>query len=179
MTAPKSLQDLADLLDEDLLLGPIELARDELRRAGMDPDAIAERGAALGQSLFKRTVATRILGAAVGPVAIVCGGRDYQPTHDDAWWLRDQLEQRGIKCVRHGAARGVDAWAGRVAVRLGLVQDPMPANWSLGKRAGPLRNRAMLDAQPTPVVVLALPGGRGTADMCRVAVAGGVEVVRR
>ena len=60
---PRSLRDLEESLAEDLLLGPIELADEELREAGLDPVAIGERGAALGRSLTWRTRARKRLDA--------------------------------------------------------------------------------------------------------------------
>jgi len=51
------------------------------------------------------------------------------------------------------------------------------ANWAgLGRKAGPIRNQEMLD-QGRPNMVVAFPGGRGTADMVRRARGAGVEVI--
>lgn len=60
---PLTIQDLEDMLDEDVLFGPIELAYEELRSAGLDPSAIAERGAALGQALTWQARARQRLAA--------------------------------------------------------------------------------------------------------------------
>lgn len=60
---PRTLRDLEECLAEDLLLGPIELVDEALRDAGLDPDAIAARGAALGRSLTWRTRARKRLAA--------------------------------------------------------------------------------------------------------------------
>lgn len=52
-----------------------------------------------------------------------------------------------------------------------------PADWHRdGKAAGPIRNRRML-LEGMPDLVVAFPGGRGTADMVRRARAAGIEVV--
>lgn len=45
-----------------------------------------------------------------------------------------------------------------------------------GRAAGPIRHQRMLD-EGMPDLVLALPGGRGTADMVRHATLAGVEVI--
>jgi len=45
-----------------------------------------------------------------------------------------------------------------------------------GRAAGPVRNAQML-AEGKPDFVVAFPGGRGTADMCKQARARGVKVV--
>ena len=50
-----------------------------------------------------------------------------------------------------------------------------PANWSAGKKGGPMRNAFML-SDSRPDVVAAFPGGNGTADMVRRAQAAGVTV---
>jgi len=51
------------------------------------------------------------------------------------------------------------------------------ANWAeLGRKAGPIRNQQMLD-EGKPNLVVAFPGGRGTADIVRRARAAGIEVV--
>jgi len=51
------------------------------------------------------------------------------------------------------------------------------ANWRThGKAAGPIRNQQMLD-EGRPHLVVAFPGGTGTADMVRRAKAAGVPVM--
>lgn len=53
-----------------------------------------------------------------------------------------------------------------------------PADWEKhGRAAGPIRNEKMLIVG-TPDMVLAFPGGRGTADMIRKAEAAGLPVRR-
>jgi hypothetical protein len=94
--------------------------------------------------------------------------RDYQPTSEDGRWVTYWLAWLSARVVVHGGAPGVDRWAGTLAARLGLEAVCVPADWDThGKAAGPIRNVAM--AERFPVAVLALPGGRGTADMCKVA----------
>jgi len=51
------------------------------------------------------------------------------------------------------------------------------ADWKLGKKAGPLRNQRMID-EGRPDLVVAFPGGKGTADMVRRAEAAGVKVLK-
>lgn len=82
-----------------------------------------------------------------------------------------------ISAVIHGAATGADSlaheWAGdRMIWRLGY-----PANWKKhGLSAGPRRNQWMLDNEK-PDLVVAFPGGDGTADMVRRAKGAGVKVI--
>lgn len=50
--------------------------------------------------------------------------------------------------IVHGACRGADNIAGYVAEKLGFQVRVYPAQWELhGKRAGSLRNQAMLDGE--------------------------------
>lgn len=94
-------------------------------------------------------------------IVVVTGGRDYHPTPADAWALRVALAMLGATEVRHGGARGVDQWAGRVCARLGIPVEVFPFRKELGKAGGPARNREMLTGAQACVV---LPGGRGTRD---------------
>jgi hypothetical protein len=109
---------------------------------------------------------------------IVCGGRDF----DDPLTVRRTLfaiheGPRGpIKHLWHGNARGADTLADGWASEVGVPCHPTPAQWSkFGKKAGPMRNQAML-GQGIDLVV-AFPGGRGTDDMKKRARAAGVEVL--
>lgn len=54
----------------------------------------------------------------------------------------------------------------------------MDANWDFyGKKAGPIRNTWMLK-YATPDLVIAFPGGGGTADMVAQAEAAGIDVFK-
>jgi hypothetical protein len=108
---------------------------------------------------------------------IVCGGRDFH----DYYRLANVMDRlraiRPIAMVFHGNARGADTLADRWCRERGVKVFPVPAQWAKhGKRAGPLRNRAML-GQGIDLVV-AFPGGRGTEDMVKQAHAAGVMVTR-
>ena len=75
-----------------------------------------------------------------------------------------------------GEARGADTLARWWAEAEGIPFDPHPARWEEhGAAAGHIRNQAMLDTGPD--LVLAFPGGRGTADMVRRARRAGVPVL--
>jgi hypothetical protein len=97
-----------------------------------------------------------------GRKAIVCGGRDYADA-DMAEYLLTWLAPAAIA---HGDARGADRLAHDWAIRHGVVVTRYPADWSLGRKAGPLRNQHMLE-DFKPDFVVAFPGGRGTADMVK------------
>lgn len=115
-------------------------------------------------------------------VVLVCGGREFEPRRGDEEVLRDVLLVAGATVLRHGGARGADTWAARVAYGM---RDPFvgvqlrPADWKRhGKSAGHKRNREMLEEEPRPSLVVATPGGRGTAHMVGIAEAAGVTVRR-
>jgi len=80
-----------------------------------------------------------------------------------------------ISVLMHGNARGADGLADEWAA--GKVQTATftPAWESHGRAAGPLRNQEMLDAGPD--LVVAFPGGRGTADMVRRAKTVNVRII--
>lgn len=108
---------------------------------------------------------------------LVCGGRDYsRKAYLDA--TLDELHaDRPFSIVIHGAARGADTLAGEWAVTRGVGFRSYPAEWDkYGKSAGHIRNQRMLDAE-SPDLVVAFPGGRGTADMVARARLAGVPVM--
>jgi predicted Rossmann-fold nucleotide-binding protein len=100
-------------------------------------------------------------------VVLVCGGRAY--TDDGAIFRAlDRLhDERGIRRVVTGGATGADTLAARWANEQGVSLGVYPADWHAhGKAAGQIRNQQMLDSE-APDLVLAFPGGHGTADMVR------------
>lgn len=81
-----------------------------------------------------------------------------------------------ISVLIHGDATGTDRVSGKWAQDVGVQEVRCPANWKhFEKRAGFLRNAAMLLLQPD--VVIAFPGGAGTADMMAQAGNKGIRVV--
>lgn len=108
---------------------------------------------------------------------LVCGGRDY-PHREKVWDVLDDLHKdRPITQLIEGAATGADQWARTWAwTEKEITIRSFPADWEAhGRKAGPLRNQRMID-EGKPDLVVAFPGGRGTADMVRRARAAGVEV---
>ena len=104
---------------------------------------------------------------------LVCGGRDY----DDKvklYWELGHIE--GITCVISGCARGADTLAIEWAGDNNVTVAPFPADWKThGKAAGHIRNQQMID-KGKPDLVVAFPGGRGTADMVARAQKAGIQV---
>lgn len=76
-----------------------------------------------------------------------------------------------------GGARGADRLAAREARVLGCEVEEYPADWDrFGKAAGFIRNQEMVDSGAD--LVIALPGGNGTAHCVQCAKRAGIEVVR-
>lgn len=108
---------------------------------------------------------------------LVCGGRDF----NDARLLQDMLDhingKRDVVVLISGGARGADHLGELWAHSRGIHTETYEAEWGEhGRAAGPIRNQRMID-DGKPDLVIAFPGGRGTADMVRRARAAGVEVV--
>ena len=103
---------------------------------------------------------------------IVTGGRDYA----DAKKLFAVLDSIRPTLVMHGAYRGADTLADDWAKSRGVKCKPFPADWTAHKKqAGPIRNSRMI-AEGADLVV-AFPGGTGTADCVCKARAAGIEVL--
>uniref|UniRef100_A0A6M3LQJ5 YspA cpYpsA-related SLOG domain-containing protein n=1 Tax=viral metagenome TaxID=1070528 RepID=A0A6M3LQJ5_9ZZZZ len=108
---------------------------------------------------------------------IVCGGRHFSNYSYLHGFLNCLNIIRPITRIRHGNASGADTYADEWARNLGIPREPCPAHWvRYGKAAGPIRNGDMLSMGDVDLVV-AFPGGRGTADMVEQAKAAGVGVI--
>jgi hypothetical protein len=109
---------------------------------------------------------------------LVCGGRDFS----DRELLFDTLAAlhaaTPITALIHGAAKGADRLAGEWGESAGVPVLAFPADWKRYRNAaGPKRNAQML-AEGKPDLVVAFPGGTGTANMIGQATAAGVTVRR-
>lgn len=79
--------------------------------------------------------------------------------------------------IATGAAPGADTLADTWARTQSIRVERYYALWRThGDAAGPIRNQKMLDEE-RPDVVIAFPGGRGTADMMRRAKEAGVRTI--
>jgi hypothetical protein len=99
---------------------------------------------------------------------LVCGGRSFQNKALLFKVLDDFHAAQPITDLIHGGADGADNLASLWAMGKPLQLRVFPAYWKLDgpKAAGPLRNQRMLDVGK-PDMVIAFPGGTGTADMIR------------
>lgn len=126
------------------------------------------------------------------PHILVCGGReftDYEKLSDildrlclerDWYYGEDASGETNWLpnvVVVSGCARGADILALNWAATNWCPTLEYPADWlKHGRAAGPIRNQQMLD-EGKPDIVVAFPGGRGTADMIARARKAGIEVL--
>ena len=122
---------------------------------------------------------------------LVCGGRDYKDYDqvcNELWYivhqnglLADEADNpEGFRLnlrIVNGGARGADTLATNFAVANFCEFKEYKADWDKYKKAaGFIRNQQMLDEEDVDLVI-AFPGGNGTADMVRRAKKAGIPVV--
>ncbi len=117
---------------------------------------------------------------------LVCGGRFYgvgrtsiaKAEQDYLVKVLDDLHAATpVSMLISGDCSGADRLAQEWAQRMSIPTMIFPADWSLGKKAGPIRNARML-VEGQPDLVMAFPGGVGTDSMVRLAKAAKVGVIR-
>lgn len=107
---------------------------------------------------------------------LVCGGREYWDERTVFAVLDKLHKQRRITVVISGGALGADTVARNWCRRAGLMWMGFPADWKrFGRAAGLIRNSMMLHEGPD--IVVAFPGGAGTADLVGKAKARGLPVI--
>ena len=103
---------------------------------------------------------------------LVCGGRAY----NNKAILNTVLAAAEPTLIITGMASGADSLAWAWAKENHIPTKEYPAKWELfGKSAGFKRNQQMLD-EGKPDLVIAFPGGNGTAHMIRIAKATNIPV---
>jgi hypothetical protein len=133
-------------------------------------------------------------------IVAVTGGRDVLPTNVERAALLRLLDVLPCTTLRHGRASGVDGAVARLLRNRpsAILVEAWPARWrdaagELDLSAGPRRNAAMLlgdtrspavewarsdiPERPRVDVLVAWPGGRGTAACVLVAKRHGIQVV--
>lgn len=107
-------------------------------------------------------------------IILVCGGRDFLNSGLLNSTLNKLHAETPISVLIEGDADGADRMAGAWAIKHGVQVAKCPANWAkYGRKAGPLRNAMMLKLKPD--LVLAFPGGKGTANMVTQAQIAGIK----
>lgn len=111
---------------------------------------------------------------------VIGGSRELGDDHAMYWMKRILMDHlcSGDR-VATGGCRGADSLAERIAQELNISTVVYPADWDQhGRKAGPLRNRMMLDTEH-PDAVIAFPltkGSKGTLDLIHAAIERGIEV---
>ena len=96
---------------------------------------------------------------------LVCGGRGFNDRRRVFHALDTLHAREAITLLIEGGARGADSLGHDWAVRNGIERRSFPADWDrFGRSAGHRRNMQMLE-EGCPELVVAFPGGSGTADM--------------
>lgn len=107
---------------------------------------------------------------------LVRGGRNFEDFEHVQRELDHFHQQYHFTELIHGCARGADTAAGRWARSEHIKVREFPADWKkFGKAAGHIRNQQMLQ-EGKPDIVIAFPGGKGTANMIRQAQDAGIKV---
>ena len=115
------------------------------------------------------------------PIVCVCGSRNWTNA-ESLWWNLDRLRlSYGVSEIWHGAAAGADLIASEWARYRLLPIREFPADWTLGRSAGPRRNAEMIAALPADSVVACFTAGPlaesiGSADCVRRSLARGLRV---
>lgn len=113
---------------------------------------------------------------------LVCGGRnfnDQQLLNETLYRISEDRTRWPFEgpTIISGMAKGADQLAAQWAKDNWLPLLEFPANWKEhGRAAGPIRNQQML-VEGKPDLVVAFPGGNGTAHMVKIAREAGVEVI--
>lgn len=108
---------------------------------------------------------------------LITGCRHWQPYALAERLVPRMLARYGMGLIIvHGDAPGVDTTFREVAEECGVDTEAHPADWSLGRKAGPIRNQAMIAGGA--VLCLAvhrdIGGSKGTRDCAGRAIAAGI-----
>jgi len=107
---------------------------------------------------------------------LVCGGRNFRFAALVADALDTIHAKTPITLLIEGGANGADHCASKWAESRCVPRMTFFADWKkFGKAAGPRRNKEML-WKGLPSLVVAFPGGTGTANMMKQATDAGVKV---
>jgi hypothetical protein len=108
---------------------------------------------------------------------LVCGGREFNDHFLLNLILDLKHEDYNFTHLIHGGARGADRMSGEWAEVNKVPVQVYYADWEkYGKAAGMIRNKEMLTVGK-PDLVIAFPGGTGTAHMVKIAKEAGVNVI--
>jgi predicted Rossmann-fold nucleotide-binding protein len=100
---------------------------------------------------------------------LVCGGRDYQNETRVFKVLDRILTRYGPLLIIEGGARGADSLARKWAQARNQNVRTFPADWDKYKKGAGFRRNTQMLKEGQPDLVVAFPGGTGTAMMVTIA----------
>lgn len=104
---------------------------------------------------------------------LVTGGRDYADAERVFTVLDEYYDEDSV--LLHGDAKGADTLAKEAAQQIGFEVQAFPADWGKhGKAAGVIRNQEMVNENPD--ILIAFPGGKGTANCVKLASDAGIPI---
>ncbi len=111
---------------------------------------------------------------------LVCGDRNWHNFVLPRQILKDLLKHDPFITVIHGDCRGADKICGYTARQLGMIVKPEPANWNeYGLRAGPIRNKLMIDKYHPDLVIAFhndVKNSKGTLGMLKLAIKSNIPI---
>ena len=82
-------------------------------------------------------------------IVIVTGSRNWNNYNALRSYIDHVCWKEGIlyapHLIVHGDAKGADQLANEYAIKHGIPVQSFPADWTLGNKAGPIRNQQMID----------------------------------
>ena len=110
---------------------------------------------------------------------LICGDRNWTDAKSVATVLDQWNKNTPISTVIHGAANGADTAGEQAAKLLRIPIESYPADWKqYGKKAGPIRNKQMLDSKIDYVLAFHdnIDDSKGTKHMINIALKANVPI---
>lgn len=107
---------------------------------------------------------------------LISGYRDYKDYENIKREMLIILKGEENHLIIHGACRGVDRLASKVAEEMNWDEEQYPANWKLGVKAGPLRNERMIvEGKPDMALLFIGKFSKGTLNMKNLLIKYGIK----
>lgn len=110
---------------------------------------------------------------------LICGDREWNDYQYILKVVQRLKTKYGEVTIIEGGCRGADILSKEAAIECNLTYKEYPADWTQGKKAGPIRNQRMLDEEHPDMVIAFhsnIDKSKGTKDMVRRAKKAGIPV---